>query len=256
MALGLAGGPAFAQTVGPTTSDDVTLGFQLEKPFFPNDGDLGSWSSSLETDLLFRWSGSSFVQAFLPVAFAGAENVDGTSLYLGGIGASFVFGPPGAPGAFLGFTLPTAGNIAGPDLAVLVGVLPNQDEPELWAEDVMSVRAGLLPSWQLSESTRVGLRVGGALLAPTELDDLFAHGRGGVWGSATAGAAELRADLVSSLFINSGDEFAERFSAYLDARATLPNTPGRPGVVVHLPLDTESRDVLDLSIGFAARIGL
>src|SRR5690606_1842961 len=114
---------AVAQSFIMTTTDDVTLGLQWKKPFFPGDGGLEPWSSTLETDLLFRWGANTFVQVTVPLAFAGTDVVDGTSLYVGGIGAKFIFGPPESPTSFLGFSLPSQTNLAGPDLAVLVGVL-------------------------------------------------------------------------------------------------------------------------------------
>jgi hypothetical protein len=252
----LTAGPAAGQSLVATASDDVTLGIRVKNPSLGGTANPSSWSSSLETDLLFRWGANAFVQAVVPVAFAGAELVDGTSMYLGNVGATFVFGPPGAPSSFLGFTLPTATNIAGPDLAVLIGLLPNEDEPELWAEDVMSVRGGIIPSLQVSPQAVVGVRVGGALVAPNDLENLWVYGRGALWGSTAVGAAELRADLVTSYFINSDDGFAEQFRMYLDARAGLPDVPAAPGIVFRLPLDEEAREALDFSVGLTARIGL
>jgi hypothetical protein len=256
LAMGLAARPVAGQSLISTTSDDVTLGFQVETPFFPGGGELRPWSSTLETDLLFRWGPNAFVQANLPLAFAGADFADGTSIYLGSIGANFIFGPPGSPSSFIGFTLPTGTNIAGPELAILVGVLPNLDEPELWSEDVMSVRGGILPTVQISEQARVGLRVGGALVAPNDLGNVWVYGRGGAWMSARVGAAELRGDVLSSYFINSDDGFDRQFKMYLEARAALPEAPGGLGVVLRLPLDGQARDVLDFSVGLSARMAL
>jgi len=248
--------PAAGQSLIATTSDDVTLGIQLKNPSLGSAANPSSWSSSLETDLLFRWGANAFMRAGVPLAFAGAEFVDGTSLYLGNVGATFMFGPPGAPSSFLGFTLPTAMNIGGPDLAVLVGLLPSEDEPELWAEDVMSVRGGIIPSFQVSPQAVVGVRIGWALLAPNDFEDLWVYGRGALWGSTEAGPAELRADLVTSYFINSDNEFADKFRMYLDAGAALPDIPAAPGIVFRLPLDEEAREALDFSVGLTARIGL
>jgi hypothetical protein len=257
-ALAIGGGraPVAAQSLVFTTIDDATLGLQLKNPSLPLDDAPSRWSSTLETDLLFRWGANVFVQATLPMAFAGADFVDGTSFYVGALGATFIFGPPGSPSSFLGITLPTASNLAGPDLAVLIAVLPNEDEPELWAEDIMSVRGGITPFVQLSEEARVGLRVGGALLAPDDLGDLWLYGRGAVWGSTRLSDAELRGDLVTSYFINSSEGFAEQLRMYLDARAGLPEAPGRPAVFLRLPVDGEARDALDFSVGLSARIGL
>jgi hypothetical protein len=256
LAADLAGDDAAAQSLVATASDDVTLGIQVMNPSLPGGASPSSWSSSLETHLLFRWGANVFVRAGVPLAFAGTEGVDGTSLYLGNVGASFIFGPPGAPSSFLGFTLPSATNVAGPELAVLIGLLPNEDEPELWSEDVMSVRGGIIPSWRLAPQAVVGVRIGGAMVAPTDLENLWIYGRGALWASATPGAAELRADLVTSYFINSDDGFAEQFRMYLDARAGLPGVPAAPGIVFRLPLDEEARDALDFSVGLTARIGL
>jgi hypothetical protein len=257
MAFAWVSRPAAAQSLVSTATEDVTLGLQLKNPRLPMDDAPSRWSSSLETDLLFRWGANTFVQATVPLAFASADFVDGTSFYVGAIGATFIFGPPGSPSSFLGFTLPTATNIAGPDLAILIGVLPNEEEPELWAEDIMSVRGGIMPALQLSERARVGLRIGGALVAPNDVDNLWIYGRGAVWGSAMVGAAELRGDLVTSYFINDDEgAFAERFRMYLDVRAALPEAPGGVGVFFRLPIDTEARDALDFSIGLSARIGL
>lgn len=248
--------PAAAQSLVMTSPDDVTLGLQLKNPFFPGEGGPQPWSSTLETDLTFRWGPSTFVQVSVPLAFAGAESVDGTSLYVGGIGARFVFGPPGSPTGFLGFSLPSATNLAGPDLAVLIGLLQMQDEPEMWAEDVMSVTGGVMPTLQLSENARGGVRLGGALLAPDDLEDLWIYARGAAWASARAGAGELRGDLVTSYFLNSDDGFDRKFRLYVDARAGLPDMPGRPGVYLRLPLDREARDAMDLAAGLSVRIGL
>ena len=256
MAFGLDRLPASAQSIISTPPDDVTLGLEWKKPFFPGEGGPASWSSTLETDLLFRWSPNIFVKAFVPLAFAGADFVDGTSFYVGNVGATFIFGPPGAPSAFLGLTIPSATNVAGPDLAVLVGALPTEDEPELWAEDVLSVRGGIIPTLQLSERARVGVRVGASLVAPDDIGDLWIYARGAPWVSAIVGAAELRGDLVTSYFVNSEEGFAEQFRMYLDARASLSDVPGRPGVFFRLPLDEEGQDAVDFSAGVSARIGL
>jgi hypothetical protein len=252
----LVGEPAAGQSLIATTTEDVTLGIQLKNPSLGGVANPSSWSSSLETDLLFRWGANAFVQGAIPLAFAGADFVDGTSVYLGNVGATFIFGPPGAPSSFLGFTLPTATNIGGPDLAVLVGLLPNEDEPELWAEDVMSVRGGITPSVQLSPQAVVGVRVGGAMLAPTDFEDLWVYGRGALWGRTAAGPAELRADLVTSYFINSDAAFADKLRMYLDARAGFPGVPAAPGIFFRLPLDVEAREALDFSVGLTARLSL
>jgi hypothetical protein len=253
---GLAAEPAAGQSLVATTTEDVTLGIQLKNPSLGGTANPRSWSSSLETDLLFRWGASVYVQGWLPLAFAGAEFVDGTSAYLGNMGATFIFGPPGAPSSFLGFTLPTATNIGGPNLAVLVGLLPNEDEPELWAEDVMSARGGIMPSVQLSPQAVVGVRVGGSLVVPTDFEDVWVYGRGALWGSTAAGPAELRADLVTSYLINGDDAFADKFRMYLDARAGLPDVPASPGILFRLPLDEEARQALDFTVGLTARLAL
>jgi hypothetical protein len=70
------------------------------------------------------------------------------------------------------------------------------------------------------------------------------------------GAAELRADLVTSYFINSDEEFADVFRMYLDARAGLPDLPAAPGLYFRLPLDEQARDALDFAVGLTARIGI
>ena len=105
-------------------------------------------------------------------------------------------------------------------------------------------------------SRRGGVRLGGALLAPDDLEDLWIYARGAAWASARAGAGELRGDLVTSYFLNSDDGFDRKFRLYVDARAGLPDMPGRPGVYLRLPLDREARDAMDLAAGLSVRIGL
>jgi hypothetical protein len=224
---------------------------QLEKPFIPDAASLASYSSILEADAVLRL-GSSSVRIGLPVAFAGADFAEGTSVYMGNLRGSILFGEPGALSSFIGVTLPTASNIAGPNLAVLVGVLPWLGELEKWIEDSISLAGAVLPSWPLSSGGQLGLRLGGAAIMPTGFDNLNVDARVAGWAHLPMAAAEFRADLATSYMVTSDDGFGEQFTAYLDLGATLTEMSGRPGVFIRPPLDGDGRRVHDLSIGLSA----
>jgi hypothetical protein len=211
-------------------------------------------SSILDTDVIFRWSSNVFFQLGVPLAVARQDVVvSGTSLYVGNIRGNFLFGEPGMLRAFLGFTLPTASNIGGPELALLIMALPRLDEEEAWAEEVFSARGAWVPSWAISGSAQAGLRVGGAIAVPTDFEDWWIYARPSGWIRAFVGSAELRAEVLASYLSNGQGTFAELSTAYLDVGAGLPDTFGHPGIFVRLPLDTDARDAIDLSVGVHAQ---
>jgi len=253
--LGLALGvsPTAAQTILPTTADDLTFRIQVEKPFLAAEEGIAPMSSIVDTDVIFRWSSNVFFQLGVPFAVAQQDFVvTGTSVYLGNIRGNFLFGEPGILRGFLGLTLPTATNIGGPDLALLIMALPRLDEEEAWAEDVMSARGAWVPSWPISGSARAGVRLGGAIALPTDFDDWWIYARPAGWIRAVVGSAEIRADVLGSYLSNGRGTFAELSTAYLDLGASLPDLFGRPGVFVRLPLDTDARDAIDFSVGVYA----
>jgi hypothetical protein len=239
------------QTFLPDPVDRAMLAVQLEKPLIADAAGLASYSSILEADAVFPL-GSSSLQIGLPVAFAGADFVDGTSVYMGNLRASILFGEPGALSSFVGVTLPTASNVAGPDLAMLVGVLPWLGELEKWIEDSLSLAGAVLPSWPLSSGGQLGLRLGGAAIVPTGFDNLNIDARAAGWVRLPMAAAEFEADLATSYMITSDDGFGQQFTAYLDLGATLTDTSGRPGLFIRIPLDGDGRQVHDLSLGVSA----
>ena len=229
------------------------VALQFEKPFLPDVEGLASYSSNLEVDAILPVASGMALQLGLPFAFAGADVVDGTSVYVGNLRASLLFGDPGNLSGFVGLTVPTASNIGGPDLAVIVGVLPWLNEVEKWADHAYSVRGAWIPSTALKRGGRAGFRVGGAAVAPDDFENLFVYARVAAWGRVPVGVAELRADVATSYAVNSDDGFGQQFTAYLDLGAAFAEASGRPGVFLRIPLDGDAREALNLSIGLMAR---
>jgi hypothetical protein len=252
LGLAFAPWPAAAQTILPTTAEDLTFRLQVEKPFLAGEEGIAPLSSILDTDVIFRWSSNIFLQIGVPLAVGQQDFESGTSFYVGSIRGNFLFGEPGVLRAFLGLTLPTATNLAGPDLALLVMALPRLDEEEAWAKDVISARGAWVPSWALSETTRFGFRAGGAIAIPTDFDNWWIYARPAGWLRSRVGGAELRADVLGSYLANGQGSFAELSTAYLDVGAALPDFFGHPGVFVRIPLDADARDAIDFSAGVYA----
>lgn len=250
----LAASPASGQTFLPDPVEQPVFGIELEKPFLPDADALDSYSSILESDLVVPWRPGVSLQIGLPLALAGADFVDGTSVYVGNLRASLLFGEAGALRSFVGISLPTASNISGPDLAVLVAAVPSLDTPETWIEDGFSVSGAVLPSTMWSGGGKLGFRFGGAALVPTDLENLFVFVRPAAWARFPLERAELRVDLTTSYDLTGDDGFGQQFSAYVGLGAQLSDVSGRPGLFIRLPLDADAREVLDLSIGFSAEL--
>jgi hypothetical protein len=245
---------AAGQTTFPLDPvDRFEVALQLEKPLLPDVLGSAWFSSILEADALFPLGPTTTLRIGLPVAFARADIVDGTSVYAGNLRASFLFGEPGSLSSTFGVTLPTASNLTGPELAILVGGLPWLGDRDKWLEETFSVGGAVLPSRQVGSGGEVGLRLGGEAMVPTDFDNLWLDARAAGWGRVPVGRAELEADLTFSYLITSDDGFGRQSTAYLDLGASLTEEPGRPGVFFRIPLDGDSRDVLDLSIGVSAR---
>lgn len=243
---------ASAQTFVPAPVDEPGFVLQLEKPFLPFDG-LDFYSSNIEADVLLPLSTGRSVAIGVPLAVAGADGAHGTSFYLGNLRASLLFGTPGDPTAFLGVTVPTASNIGGPDLAVLVGALPWLNELEKWSDDAVSFRGAWIPSRSLDEGRRVGLRLGGSAVMPTDFENLFVFARAAGWGSISAGGTELRVDLNVSYDVTGDDGFGEQFTSYIDLGVALQQAAKGSTLFLRVPLDGDARDVLDLSVGWRIR---
>ncbi len=253
LTLVLAASPAAAQTFVPDPVERTRLAVQLEKPFLREADGLAAYSSIFEADVIFPVGGGGrSLQIGVPLAFAGADGLDGPSVYMGSLRASLLFGTPDDLDGHVGITLPTASSLRDPDLTVLVGALPWLGELEKWG-DAFSVRGAALPSRTLESGGRLGLRLGGAAVAPEDLENLFVYARVGGWGRFPVGRAELRADLGTSYAVNDDDGFEEQFTAYLDLGATMLEAGGRPGFFIRIPLDGDARGVLDFSIGISAR---
>ena len=250
ISLTFPGSPVLGQTFNPDPVEQVGVAIQLEKPLLDDALVLAGYSSILEADALIPL-GSASLQIGLPVAFAGADFVDGTSVYVGNARASLLFGAPGALTSFIGITLPTASNISGPDLAVLVGALPWLGEPEKWVEDNFTVGGGVLPARRFANGGQVGLRLGGVAFVRTGFENLNIDARAAGWAHIAAGAAELRADVATSYMITSDDGFGDQFTAYLDLGASFAAVVGQPGLFIRIPLDGDGRRVHDLSIGMS-----
>src|SRR5690606_14837157 len=120
LALVLAPSPAAAQTFVPDPVERTRLAVQLEKPFLPEADGLAAYSSILETDVIFPVGGGGrrSLQIGVPLAFAGADGLDGPSVYMGSLRASLLFGTPDDLDGHVGITLPTASSLRDPDLAV------------------------------------------------------------------------------------------------------------------------------------------
>jgi hypothetical protein len=185
----LAALPAEAQTFLPEPMDRAGLAFQLEKPFLPGSDGLDFYSSNLEVDAIVQLASGRSVQIGLPLSIAGADGLDGTSFFVGNLRASLLLGEPGELTGFVGVTIPTASNIAGPDLAVVVLALPWLHLPEKWGDDVFSVRGAWIPSQPLESGGRIGLRLGGAALVPDGFDNLHVFARAAGWGRLPVGGS-------------------------------------------------------------------
>jgi hypothetical protein len=244
--------PVLGQTFLPDPVEQVAFALQLEKPFLAGATGLAAFSSILEADALLP-VGFASLQIGLPVAFAGADFVDGTSVYMGNVRASLLFGAPDALTSFIGVTLPTASNISGPDLALLVGVLPWLGELEKWVDDNITVSGAILPSWRLSDAGRIGLRLGGAAFVATGFENLNVDARVAGWVRVPTATAALRAEVATSYMVTSDDGFGDQFTAYLDLGVSLTGVSAQPGLFLRVPLDGDGRQVHDLSLGVSVR---
>lgn len=238
-----------AQSFVPAPVGDPGFVLQIEKPFLPFDG-LHFYSSNIEADVLLPLSSGRSVAIGVPLAVAGTDGANGPSFYLGNLRASLLFGAPSDLSGFLGLTLPTASNIGGPDLAVVVGAFPWLNELEKWSDDAVSFRGAWIPSRALEDGGRVGLRLGGAAIMPTDFENLFVYARVAGWGSVPAGSTELRADLNVSYDVTGDDGFGQQFTSYLDLGVALQRTPEGSTLFLRVPLDGDARDALDLSVGW------
>lgn len=241
---------ALAQTFVPDPAPKASLEIQLEKPFFANAETLAGYNSILEADAVMPLSFGS-LRIGLPVAFAGSDFIDGTSVYMGNLRATLLFGEPGRLTSYLGATLPTASNVSGPDFAVLIGVIPWRGEWEKWLDDSFSVGGGFLPSWALSGTARFGLRLGGAAIVDTDWSNLNVDIRPAAWVRVDTGALELMTELATTYMITNDDGFDEQTTAYLDLGVRAPSTRMRPGVFARIPLDSDTRAVHQGSIGLS-----
>lgn len=254
LVLALEAAPASGQAFLPDPVEQPAFAVQWERPFLPGTDGLKAYSSLLELDAILPWRPGRSVQIGIPLAIAGVDGVDRTSIYAGNLRATILFGEPGAAAtSFVGITLPTGSNLRGPELAVLIGALPWLDELEKWVEDAVAVRGGVMPAWPLASGGQVGLRLGGAAIAPTDWENLHVYARAAGWGRVPTGRAELRADLGTSYSVTDDDGFGRQFTSYLTLGAGLPEVSGHPGMFIRIPLDGDARQVLDLSIGLSAR---
>lgn len=240
--------PGAAQVFDPDPAEGASLVLHLEKPLFSDAEGLAFWSSILEVDAVLPVGGRS-LRIGLPMAVAGDDGDDGTSLYAGNLRLALLFGEPDALDGIVALTLPTATNLAGSDLAAIVGLFAWLDDPGKWFDDTVALRGEFLPGRDLDDGGRIGLRLGTYLLAPTDVDNLNAYLRLGGWGRFPTDGAEFRADLGSTYLVNSDDGFGSQFTAHLSLQAALTEGTGRPGLFVRVPLDGDSRDLLDLSVG-------
>lgn len=246
--------PMQAQLFLPGAADETTWQLQLEKPFFEDGGSLKFFTSVLDLDVMTPLGDGPTLVLGVPLAVGGADDPVGNGVYLGNLRATVVFGEPGAESSFLGVTLPTATDGGdGSLVAFIAGLAGDLDRPEDWLDEVVGVRGGVTPSWDRGEGRRIGIRVAGAAVAPDNFDDLNVYLRPGVWGSLRSGDLDFRGDLSTSYFLNSDDGFGQQFTAYLDLGVDLLETSGRPGFYLRVPLDGDTRELLNLSLGGRVR---
>ena len=253
LALGLAVTAVQGQTFLPSPASDPAFLVQVEKPFLRHLPGLAFYSSIIESDVLFPLGAGKTLQIGIPLGIAGADELDGTSLYVGNPRVSLLFGSATDPSGFVGVTLPTASNVSGPDLAVILVALPWLSEFEKWADDAFSARGAWIPSWPLDGGGRLGLRLGGAAVAPTDLENLYVYARLAGWGRVPVRGIELRADVDASYLVTSDDGFGRQFTSYMALGAQLTDSPRQPMIFIRVPLDGDAREILDLSVGMALR---
>lgn len=235
----------------PNPVSGATWAFQVEKPFLPDADGLAFYSTIWEADGLFALGSGKTLQVGLPLSTGGGDGIDGTSLFLGNLRVAILFGEPGDLSGYFGLTLPTASNVAGPDLALLIMALPWLDEPEKWNEDTFALRGAWTPARSLDSGGRLGLRLGGSAVFPNDLDNLYLFARMAGWASIPVGDGSLRGDLATSYVINGDDGFGDQVTGYLAIEGRLDDRAGQPALFVRLPLFGDARDALDLSIGIS-----
>lgn len=247
--MGLVATPVAGQVFLPGPVEETTLQIQLEKPFFQDGDPVRFFTSVLDLDGSFPVGDGLTLVVGAPLGVGGIDD-GGSGAFLGNLRGTLVFGEPGDPSGFVGITLPTASDFGGgPFVALLAGLAGDLDRPEEWLDDVFGLRAGLTPTWENGEGRAVGLRLGVAAAAPDDFDDVNVYLRPGVWGSVRSGDLDFRGDLATSYFLNSDDGFGQQFTAYLDLGVDLVEQSGRPGFFLRLPLDGDTRELLDLSVG-------
>lgn len=253
IAAALPASPLAGQIFQPGPADETTVQIQLEKPFLANADDVKFFTSVLDVDLSVPVGDGLTLVLGAPLAVGGADPV-GNGAFLGNLRGTLVFGEPGDQSGFLGLTLPTATDFGdGAVVGAVAGLAGDLDRIEEWVDDSFGVRAALTPSWDYGEGRRLGLRLGVGAAAPDDFDDVNVYLRPGVWGIIRSGSLDLRGDLATSYFLNSDDGFGEQFTAYLDLGVDLVERSGRPGFFVRIPLDGDTRDLLNLSVGARVR---
>jgi hypothetical protein len=253
LALALTASPAMSQTFLPDPAEQTAFAIQWEKPLLDDFGTLASYSSIVEVDVIFPLNSGESLQVGIPLALAGGEGLDGTSMYAGNLRATLLYGDPENLRGFIGVTLPTGTNVAGPEGAGFVGLFSWVQEPEKWIDDLISLRVAVMPSRELEGGGRLGLSLGGAAVAPDDFDNLTGYLRLAAWGRVPAGSAELRGDLGTALVVNGEGGLGRRSVVHLNVAATLPELSGNPGLFIRVPIDDDARVLHDLSVGLMAR---
>ena len=233
----------------PDSGSAIALG--LELPMFGEPDAFSFYTSLWEADALILLGTGTTLQVGFPLAIANADFVDGTSVYLGNVRASVLFGTPQRLDGFVGITLPTGSNLTGPDLAQGVGSLTWSTRAERWADRTFSLRGARFMSHAIESDRELGLGLGGAAVAANDFENLLVFARMDGWFRFPLGTWKLRVDLLTSLDVTGDDGLGRQVSAYLGFAAEWLDWP-RPTVgFVRVPLDGDVRRELLASAGFS-----
>ncbi len=241
-----------AQVFDPDPVDHTTLWVQVEKPFMEGAADLAVYTSIIEADVVVPLRPGLSLQIGLPLAVAGNSG-SGASQQHGNLRLNVLFGEPNEPRGRLGLVLPTGSSPRDESLPLVLGFFTWLNEPEKWIDELLALRGELIRSTQLDDGARLGIRVGGAAITPTEFNDVTFFGRFAGWAHFDTDGARFRVDLETNRRVTTDPGFSEGWASYLALGASLAEVMGRPGLFVRVPLGDLTRDAHGFSVGLTAR---
>ncbi len=246
------GGSATAAAQTPRVDRGPVKSFSLEalRPSIEG-GDFTALSSAWFVAAAVPVASRTRIVGEVPVAFGGVRRLE-SDVALGNIYLGVEFA--GAPDVFLdvGVRLPLASD---ENFGSLIGLAADPiNRFEVFLPDVTTVVTALEYRSIYPSGAGFRLRVAPKVLIPTEGDAevLANYGAAGGYfgdrGTITAGFSGL------TLLTSDGGSFGERSLHRLELEGQLNLGRLRPGVVFHLPIDEDTRDLQDFTVGLTLTV--